>query len=418
MLTLLMVQFMQDLNERIYRILSHIIENGIYPNLKIEGNVAYLLDPIYKINRNRVNAECVKTLLRINYMDEDKHTEIIEKLLNQLIEKQSPDGCWNEIHTKYNEPSALITAIVGEALLDGYVSLNKNDIEEPVHRAKDFVLANYTPPGYFKKSSVYVADHLNVDATCGAFIAKYGRIFSDEKCLDIAKKTAEHICNYQCSDGAFPYTNNNHGNYQYGLEIPCIHYQGVTIYYLLKVMEALESDWLDKDIKKGVEWLDSVQFSNGQFDWSKSGLMFAYYLSGAYGFAIPCFLYANKWDNRYTKFSEKTMDVLENNIQDIANRWESASMTSLPTSIIDSIRTATIGDYPLKHKTFRFGYGMYRQFARRRFAENVDPKLFNLLSSVMRIKTSTIEPDNNFPDLFMTSEILDCLSYSLVYMGD
>ncbi|NPE28855.1 terpene cyclase/mutase family protein [Methanococcoides sp. SA1] len=396
-----------------YRTISHIIENGIYPNLKVEDDVAYIIDPVYGIARNRVNAECVKTLLRVNGMDGKDHTEIIDKLLNQLIKKQSPEGCWNEIHTKYDEPSALITSIVGEALLDGYVALDRKDLEGPIHLAKDFVLANYTSPGYFKKSSVYVADHLNVDATCGAFIAKYGKVFSDKECLEIAKKTAEHICKYQFNDGAYPYTNENHGNYQYGLEIPCIHYQGVTIYYLLKIIDALESDWLDTEIKKGLEWLSSVQYNDGSFDWSKSGLMFAYYLSGAYAFAIPCFLYGNKWDRNYIQSSEKAMNILDNNIKDIANRWEAASMKSLPSSLIASIRTAALGDYPLKHRAFRFGYGMYRQFARRRFAEKVDPKLFNLLSSVMGINTSTIEPDSNFPDLFMTSEILDCLSYSL-----
>ncbi|SES77287.1 hypothetical protein SAMN04488587_0904 [Methanococcoides vulcani] len=407
---------MQDLNNRIYRTISHIIENGIYPNLKIEDDVAYTIDPVYGIARNRVNAECVKTLIRINGMDGKDHTEIIEKLLNQLVKKQSPDGCWNEIHVKYDEPSALITSIVGEALLDGYVALRRKDLERTIQLAKDFVLANYTSPGYFKKSSVYVADHLNVDATCGAFIAKYGKVFSDEECIEIAKKTAEHICKYQFPDGAYPYTNENHGNYQYGLEIPCIHYQGVTIYYLLKIIDALESNWLDQELKKGIEWLASVQYNDGRFDWSKSGLMFAYYLSGAYAFAIPCFLYGNKWDSRYIQNSEKAMDVLENNIRDIANRWESASMKSLPSSLITSIRTANLGDYPIKHRAFRFGYGMYRQYARRRFADTVDPKLFNLLSSVMGIETSTIEPDNNFPDIFMTSEILDCLSYSLDHM--
>ncbi len=401
---------MQDLNERMYRTISHIIDNGIYPNLKIEDNIAYTIDPVYKITRNRVNAECVKTLLRINGMGDKDHSEVIKKLLNQLVNKQGSDGCWNEIHAKYDEPSALITSIVGEALLDGYLGLGMGDLEDHIHLARDFVLANYTSPGYFKKSSVYVADHLNVDATCGAFIAKYGKVFCDDKCLEIAKKTADHICKYQFSDGAYPYTNDNHGNYQYGLEIPCIHYQGVTIYYLLKILDAFGDSWLNEEINKGIDWLVSVQYDDGRFDWSKSGLMFAYYLSGAYAFAIPCFLYGN---NSYVSNSSAAMDVLESNIKDIANRWESAPMRGLPASLFTSVKTANLGEYPLKHRLFRFGYGMYRQYARRRFSEGVNPKLFNFLSSIMGINTSTIEPDNNFPDLFMTSEILDCLSYSL-----
>jgi hypothetical protein len=406
---------MQNLNKEIDGLLSHIIEKGILPNLKIEDNVAYTVDPVYGIARNRVNAECVKTLLRMNRNKGNAYSDIIEKLVNQLISKQAKDGSWNEIHVNYDHPSALITSIVGEALLDAYVATGKDNLEKPVNLAKDFVLSSQIEPGYFRKSSVYVADHLNVDATCGAFLAKYGKIFSDNECLDAARTTAGHICKYQFIDGAFPYTNHNHGNYQYSLEIPCIHYQGVTIYYVLKIIEALENDEFDEFdsyIKKGLEWLASVQRKDGSFDWSKSGLMFAYYLSGAYAFAIPSFLYGTKWDDSYLRNANMCMSVLESNIKDIANRWETASIWSLPVSVPTSFKTAAIGDYPIKHRLYRLGYGMYRQYARRRYSDGVNPRLFNVLSSLMGIKSSTVEPDNNFPDLFMTSEILDCLSYS------
>lgn len=403
---------MQNLNERMYGTVSRIIENGIIPNLKVEGNIAYTVDPVYEIARNRVNAECVKTLLRIDETGKNNYSEITGKLLNQLVTKQAKDGSWNEIHVKYDHPSALITSIVGEALLDGFTNLKRKDLEEPLRLARNYVLTNQIEPGYFRKSSLYVADHLNVDATCGAFLAKYGMVFSDQECLEAARTTAEHICNYQFTDGAFPYTNHVHGNYQYGLEIPCIHYQGVTIYYLLKIIEALETEEFDPYIKTGLEWLASVQKTDGRFDWSKSGLMFAYYLSGAYAFAIPCFLYGTKWDASYMENAGMAMAILESNIKDIANRWESASMLNLPLSVPGTIRTANIGKYPIKHRLYRLGYGMYRQYARSRYSDNVNPRLFNILSSMMGIKTSTIEPDNNFPDLFMTSEILDCLSYS------
>jgi len=403
---------MQDLNESMYRIISHTIKEGILPNIKAEGDIAYTVDPVYGIARNRVNAECAKAIMRLNGARDDVNKEIAEKLLNQLVAKQASDGSWNEIHVKYDHPSALITSIVGEALLDGYTTLDKKELEEPVRLAKDFILSNQIEPGYFRKSSVYVADHLNVDATCGAFLAKYGKMFSDEECLEIARKTAEHICEYQFKNGAFPYTNHNHGNYQYGLEIPCIHYQGVTIYYILKIIEALETDEFDPYIKRGLEWLASVQTSDGRFDWSKSGLMFAYYLSGAYAFAIPCFLYGAKWNSDYKTNAESSLSVLNSNIKGIANRWEKSSMWSLPLSVPVVLKTAGIGQYPITHRFYRFGYGMYRQYARRRYSSGVNPRLFNILSSIMGIKTSTVEPDNNFPDLFMTSEILDCLSYS------
>ncbi|MGD9780469.1 MAG: hypothetical protein AB7U21_11625, partial [Methanomethylovorans sp.] len=205
---------MQGLSEHMHKIVSDIIENGILPTLKIEDDVAYTVDPVYGIARNRVNAECVKTLIRINSASNSSYTDITERLLKRLVTKQAADGSWNEIHVKYDHPSALITSIVGEALLDGFVSTGNKELEAPIQKAKDYVLANQISSGYFRKSSVYVGDHLNVDATCGAFLAKYGKVFSDKECLDVARRTAEHICEYQFSDGAFPYTNENKGNYQ------------------------------------------------------------------------------------------------------------------------------------------------------------------------------------------------------------
>lgn len=408
---------MQDLNERIYSLVLRIIQNGIIPVVKVEGNLAYTVDPVYGISRNRVSAECAKTLIRINGVKGSDYTDLIEKLLNWVLENQNPDGSWNEVHVKYNHPSALITSIVGEALVDGYLLLKDERFKMAALQAKDFVLANQFSPGYFKKSSIYVADHLNVDATCGAFLAKYGKVFSDHESLDAARITAEHICKYQFSDGAFPYTNENKGNYQYCLNTPCIHYQGVTLYYLLKIIDSLQSDWIDLKFKKGVEWLAAVQFPDGKFDWSKSGLMFAYYLSGAYAFAIPCFMYGTKWNSNYSENAGKALQVLETNVKSIVNRWESDSMLSFPSSVFTAFDTANIGNYPVNHRLFRFGYGMYRQFARRRFSNTVNPKLFNILSEIMNINTSTVEPDNNFPDLFMTSEVLDCLSYTMRLHG-
>jgi len=409
---------MKEFNKRIYGTISHVIEKGIMPNLVIKDSVAYIVDPVYDITRDRVNAECVKAMVRVNDANGKDYMDIIEKILNRLVQKQNPDGSWNEVHVKYNQPSALITAIVGEALIDGYVALKKNGIENSINRAKDFVLQNEVSPGFFKKSSIYVADHLNVDATCAAFLAKYGKVFSDNECLEAAERTARHICDYQFPNGAFPYTSQEKGNYQYHLQIPCIHYQGVTIYYLIKIQGVLEVGWLDPYLKKGIEWLASVQNENGSFDWSKSGLMFAYYLSGAYAFAISSFIYGSKWDAAYEYNAKKALEVLEANIDSVANRWERASLYNLPFSVFSTMRTAFIGEYPFMHRMYRFGYGMYRQTARRRFLKTVNPRVFNFLSSIMGINASTIEPDNNFPDLFMTSEVLDCLSYSLSKFSD
>ena len=40
---------------------------------------------------------------------------------------------------------------------------------------------------------------------------------------------------------------------------------------------------------------------------------------------------------------------------------------------------------------------------------------FEALSRLLGIRSSTVEPSKNFPDLFMTSEMLDCLSQSMIW---
>lgn len=404
---------MYNLHDEISILINRIINNGITPCISIESDTAYIIDPVYGIVRNRVNAECVKALLRV-FNDSDANSlDLINKIFQHLLNMQATDGSWNEIHVKYNHPSALITSIVGEAFVDGYVKTQNPNFKIAANKAKGYVLGNQISTGFFKKSSVYIADHLNVDATCGAFLAKYGKVFSDEECIDVAKQTAHHIFMHQFEDGVFPYTTENKGNYAYDMQLPCVHYQCVTIYYLFKIIDNTGLNEYDPYIKKGIKWIRSVQFENGKFDWSKSGLMFAYFLSGAYAFSIPCFIHASKWDSSYKLNAKKALNVLINNTNYIVNRWEKQSFSSFPTSILTAWKTAMIGNYPFRHRFFRFGYGVYRQFSRCRYSDKVDPKIFNLLSSFMRINTSTIEPDNNFPDLFMTSEVLDCLSYSL-----
>jgi hypothetical protein len=81
-------------------------------------------------------------------------------------------------------------------------------------------------------------------------------------------------------------------------------------------------------------------------------------------------------------------------------------------------RTASLGDYPLQHQAFRFGYGMYREIARRRYGEAAGTRSFEVFSRLLGIRSSTVEPSNNFPDLFMTAEVLDCLSQSGVWEKD
>ena len=375
-------------------------------HLVILEDRAYFTDPVFDIVRNRVNAEICKTLIR---MGDPEH---VPGLIRYITDHQNPDGSWNEIHPQYNQPSALITSFIGEALILAYDHI---PMEASLRRAREYVLSQERAPGLFLKSAQYTADHLNVDASCGAFLAAYGNRFSDQVSLDAARRAAERICQYQALDGSYPYTSDK-GSYPHALDIPCIHYQGVTMYYLAKINNVLQEDWINDSLMKGADWLASQQRDDGAFDWSASGLLFAYYLSGAQAFAFASFLHAAEYDARYLKNAERSLDEVTKNIQGIMLRWERGSWGSF--SPLTSLRTARIGDFPRKEQVFRFGYGMYREIARRRFSHQVDPTVFHILCSLLGIKASTIEASNNYPDLFMTSEVLDCLSYTIQHGGN
>lgn len=371
-----------------------------------EDDKAYILDPVFGIVRNRVNAEVCKALLRTGG---DKR--LAGKLINYIIDHQNQDGSWNEIHPNYNQPSALITSFIGEALLLDSDILQNGD---PVKRARDYVLSQEKKAGYFLKSSLYTADHLNVDASCGAFLAQYGKMYDDEICLMAAERAAKRICDNQ-SGGVYPYTSDK-GSYTYSLNVPCIHYQGVTIYYLAKIYEVLKEEWIKKSLMDGAKWLFLTQTSDGKFDWSKSGLMFAYYLSGAYAFAFSSYVFVSQFDKIYLEKAEACLDILNENTKGIILRWESDCFRSFPSSFFLTMKSSDINNYKKTHRLFRFGYGMYRQFARRRYSNDIDDRLFNLICKILRIKASTIEASKNYPDLFITSEVLDCLSSALLLL--
>ncbi len=371
----------------------------------VDGETAYIRDPVFGIVRNRVHAEVAKAMLRSG------GDPLVDPILNYVAAFQNPDGSYNEIHVNYNEPSALITAFVGDALLE---AADRYPHEETLLKARNLVLASEKRPGYFLKSRGYTADHLNVDASCGAFLARYAERYDDEEARAAALRAAENVVRHQRRDGVYPYAVDK-GTYPYVFDLPCIHYQGVTIYYLAKANDVLCDDRIDESLARGVQWLAAAQRPDGRFDWSKSGLSFAYRLSGAYAFAHASFVHASRMDDRYREHAGLCLDRLEEDVRGLAPRWEPGSWPGLLPSVATVAKTASLGGYPLKHRAFRFGYGMYREIARRRHAETAETRSFEALCRLLGIRTSTVEPSKNFPDLFMTSEMLDCLSQSEIW---
>ena len=100
----------------------------------------------------------------------------------------------DEIHPNYHQKSRLATSIIGDALITAYPHFPQN---MPLENAKKYVMQNEKKSGYFLKSLTYTADHLNVDASCGAFLAGFGDLFSDKNAIDAARRAAEHINRFQ-----------------------------------------------------------------------------------------------------------------------------------------------------------------------------------------------------------------------------
>jgi len=255
----------------------------------VDGETAYIPDPVFGIIRNRVHAEVAKTLLRTG------DDPLAEPLLNYIVQCQNPEGSWNEVHVNYNQPSALITAFIGDALLE---AADRYPHEEALESARDYVIAAEKRPGYFLKSAQYTADHVNVDASCGAFLARYAERYDDRDARAAAVRAAENVVRHQRDDGVYPYAVDR-GTYPYTFDLPCAHYQGVTLYYLAKVNDVLKERWIRESLTEGVRWLAVILCPRGQFDWSESGLSFAYHLSGAYAFAHASFIHASRGNGHY-----------------------------------------------------------------------------------------------------------------------
>lgn len=383
-----------------------ILDSKIRGCLVEEENRAYLYDPYFKIVRNRVNAEYCKGLIRL-----DKNKEIVKKIINYLVETQNKDGSWNEIHLYYNEPSSLVTSIVGDAMIEWYRSTGVKSIIDTIESAKNYVLSNKKGTGYFIKSKKYHQDHLNVDATCADFLSAYAECFSDDESKRAAKKSLDHIRNHQFEDGVFPYRVNT-GSGNNSMKVPCIHYQGVTLYYLHKTLKNIglnDSDWL----VRATDWLANSQKKDGSFDWGRSSLMFAYRLTGAYAFAFASYNLIK--NDRYVHKSKQCLDILNDHIDELVLRWENKKNSEIIPSLVSVLVSSNRGNNNIIDFLYKTGYGYYREFSRRRYTENPgEDILFEKLNDMFSLSSSTIEPSKNYPDLFMTTECFDCLTYVMI----
>ena len=336
-----------------------------------------------------------------------------------LIDNQNSNGSWNEAHINYNQPSTVFTSVCALSLLEVSESFPEFNINEEIFdKAAKFILDQEIDFGAYKKSEHVHADILNADAMAAAFLLKFGSKSSTEKYTKAGKRAIANICLQQFSNGAYPYSGPKRAYpYKYHFFIPCIHYQAVTLYYLIKSAFYIKSDRLEQSILSGVEWLVKNQKEDGYFEWKNSGLNFALYLSATYAFVLP--IYQNLLSNNTnaTKLMKESLSVLKEQIFDnILLRWEKGNSKSVIVGFFEAGKGGSIGEYPILFKLMRTLHRLHREISRTKVSSNLIPSKLISRPTGYSAYLGTVESSTNHPDLYMTSEALDALSVSYTHL--
>ena len=394
---------------------------GVMQQLTITDEDAFLNDNVSKVVRTRVTAELCSTLVKLHNLKISDHQSMIKKLTKWLIDNQNADGSWNEKHIKYDKPSTVFTSVCALSLLETSESFPDLNIDEEIfERAAKFILKQEIYYGEYRKSELVHADILNVDAMVAAFLLKFGNRSSNENYIKAGKMAVAHICSHQFIDGAYPYGGPYRAYpYKYHFYIPCIHYQAVTLYYLIKTAPYIKSEWLEHSISSGTKWLIKNQKDDGYFKWKNSGLNFALYLSGTYAFVLPVYQNFLSNDTNLSKLMEKSLNVLKNQIIDnILLRWEKGSLKSIITGFLEARKGGSIGNYPVSFKFLRIMHRLHREISRTKISNQITPSKLISRPTGYSAYLGTVESSTNHPDMYMTTEALDALSSSLERMNE
>ena len=395
--------------------LNEKLVNGINEYVSVSDKYAFIEDSISKVIRTRVTAEFCVSLSRINN-SKKKFFPIIKKMTDWLIDNQNKDGSWNETHIKYNQPSTVFTSICALSLLEISELNSELEISNDVfEKAAKYILEQEISSGEYRKSELVHADILNADAMAAAFLLKFGNKCSNEEYIKAGKRAVSNICKHQFIDGAYPYGGPLRAYpYKHHFYIPCIHYQSVTLYYLIKSAEYIKSEWLEHSIYAGTKWLLKNQKDDGNFKWKNSGLNFALYLSATHAFCIPIYQRFMLQDRNVSKFIDKSLKILESQItNNILLRWEKGTTMTIINGIIEAPKGGSIGDYPFSFKFLRIMHRIHREISRTKISNKITPSKLSTKATGYSAYMGTVESSTNYPDLYMTTEALDALSLSL-----
>ena len=393
--------------------------DGVMEQVTITDDEAFVNDNVTKVIRARVTAEICSTLVKLHSLKILDNKLLIKKMTKWLIDNQNSNGSWNEAHINYNQPSTVFTSICALSLLEVSELFPEFNINKEIfHNAAKFILDQEIDSGAYKKSEHVHADILNVDAMAATFLLKFGSISSTENYTKAGKRAVEHICSQQFANGAYPYSGPKRAYpYKYHFFIPCIHYQAVTLYYLIKSSVYIKSDSLQHSILSGAKWLIKNQKDDGYFEWKNSGLNFALYLSATYAFVLPIYQSFLSDHTNASKLVEKSLITLKNQIfEDVLLRWEKGNLKSIIIGFFEAGKGGNIGKYPLVFKLMRTLHRLHREIARTKISSHLIPSKLISRPTGYSAYLGTVESSTNHPDLYMTSEALDALSTSLQIM--
>ena len=395
--------------------------DGVMKQLTVTDEDAFVSDDVTKVVRTRITAEICSTLVKLHSLKISDNQLLIKKMTKWLIDNQNSNGSWNETHLHYNQPSTVFTSICALSLLEVSESFPEFNINKEIfHNAAKFILDQEIDFGAYKKSELVHADILNADAMAAAFLLKFGNKSSNENYIKAGERAIANICLHQFIDGAYPYSGPKRAYpYKYHFYIPCIHYQAVTLYYLIKSALYIKSESLQHSILSGAKWLLKNQKDDGYFQWKNSGLNFALYLSATYAFVLPIYQNLLSDDTNATKLMRESLNVLKEQIFDnILLRWEKGNSKSVIVGFFEATKGGSIGEYPLVFKLMRTLHRLHREISRMKISNHITPSKLISRPTGYSAYLGHVESSTNHPDLYMTSEALDALSTSLQIMSE
>ena len=111
---------------------------------------------------------------------------------------------------------------------------------------------------------------------------------------------------------------------------------------------------------------------------------------------------------------KKSMNVLKEQIfQDILLRWEKGGTKSVIKGFFEAPKGGLIGKYPISFTFLRTMHRLYREVARSRISDKITPSKIITKPTGYSAYLGTVESSTNHPDMYMTTEALDALSFSL-----